>query len=105
MPDYRRNRVPGGTFLFTVNLLDRRSDLVVMQIDTLRAAMRQARVASAPLSTSTPGSSFPTTCTACANRQRLAAECATLFRPTLAIEFENSGAKSHIMYHVKHNSA
>jgi hypothetical protein len=26
MPDYRRNRVPGGTFFFTVNLLDRRSD-------------------------------------------------------------------------------
>jgi REP-associated tyrosine transposase len=22
MPDYRRNRVPGGTFFFTVNLLD-----------------------------------------------------------------------------------
>jgi hypothetical protein len=27
MPDYCRNRVPGGTFFFTVNLLDRRSDL------------------------------------------------------------------------------
>jgi hypothetical protein len=27
MPDYRRNRVPGGAFFFTVNLLDRRSDL------------------------------------------------------------------------------
>ena len=25
MPDYRRNRVPGGTFFFPVNLLDRRS--------------------------------------------------------------------------------
>jgi hypothetical protein len=23
MPDYRLNRVPGGTFFFTVNLLDR----------------------------------------------------------------------------------
>jgi len=23
MPDYRRNRVPGGTYFFTVNLLDR----------------------------------------------------------------------------------
>jgi len=30
MPDYRR--VPGGTFFFTVNLRDRRSDLLVTQI-------------------------------------------------------------------------
>ena len=43
MPDYRRNRVPGGTFFFTVNLLDRRSDLLVMQIDALREAVRQTR--------------------------------------------------------------
>ena len=27
MPDYRRNRVPDGTFFFTVNLLDRRCRL------------------------------------------------------------------------------
>jgi putative transposase len=43
MPDYRRNRVPGGTFFFTVNLLDRRSDLLVTQIDGLREAIRQVR--------------------------------------------------------------
>jgi len=43
MPDYRRNRVPGGTFFFTVNLLDRRSDLLVTQIDILRAAVRRVR--------------------------------------------------------------
>jgi putative transposase len=43
MPDYRRNRVPGGTFFFTVNLLDRRSDLLVTQIDALRGAVRQVR--------------------------------------------------------------
>jgi REP-associated tyrosine transposase len=30
MPDYRRNRVPGGTFFFTVNLLDRSSDLFAL---------------------------------------------------------------------------
>jgi putative transposase len=29
MPEYRRNRVPGGTIFFTVNLRDRRSDLLV----------------------------------------------------------------------------
>jgi putative transposase len=33
MPDYRHNRVPGGTFFFTVKLLDRRSDLLVARID------------------------------------------------------------------------
>jgi putative transposase len=43
MPDYRRNRVPGGTFFFTVNLLDRRSNLLVGHIDTLRDAVRRVR--------------------------------------------------------------
>ncbi len=43
MPDYRRNRVPGGTFFFTANLLDRRSDLLVEQIDALREAVRRVR--------------------------------------------------------------
>src|ERR1700739_377023 len=43
MSDYRRNRVPGGTFFFTVNLLDRRSNLLVMQIDALRDAVRWVR--------------------------------------------------------------
>src|SRR5438105_5837475 len=43
MPDYRRNRVPGGTFFFTVNLLDRRSDLLVAQINMLRDAVRRVR--------------------------------------------------------------
>jgi putative transposase len=41
MPDYRRNRVPGGTYFFTVNLHDRGSDLLVTQIDALRKAVRQ----------------------------------------------------------------
>ena len=44
MPDYRRNRVPGGTFFFTANLLDRRSDLLVTQIRALRDAVRQVRL-------------------------------------------------------------
>jgi putative transposase len=43
MSDYRRNRVPGGTYFFTVNLLDRRSDLLVARIDTLRQAVRGAQ--------------------------------------------------------------
>jgi putative transposase len=43
MPDYRRNRIPGATYFFTVNLLDRRSDLLVEHIDALRAAVRKVR--------------------------------------------------------------
>jgi len=43
MPDYRRNRVAGGTYFFTVNLLDRRSDLLVARIDALRGAVRGVR--------------------------------------------------------------
>jgi len=43
MPNYRRNRVPGGCYFFTVNLLDRRSDLLVSEIDALRDAVREAR--------------------------------------------------------------
>jgi REP-associated tyrosine transposase len=46
--NHRRNRVPGGTFFFTVNLLDRRSDLLVARIDALCGAVRQLR-ARAPL--------------------------------------------------------
>ncbi len=41
MPDYRRNRVPGGTYFFTINLRDRSSDLLITQIDALRTAVRQ----------------------------------------------------------------
>ena len=37
MVNYRRNRVAGGTFFFTVNLLDRRKKtLLVDHVDTLR---------------------------------------------------------------------
>jgi hypothetical protein len=42
-PDYRRNRVPDGTFFFTLNLLDRRSNLLVANIDALRDAVRRVR--------------------------------------------------------------
>jgi putative transposase len=43
MPDYRRNRVPGGTYFFTVNLFDRSSRLLVDRIDALREAVRTTR--------------------------------------------------------------
>ena len=44
MPDYRRVWVPGGTFFFTVNRLERRNRrLLVEHIDHLRAAFRDAQ--------------------------------------------------------------
>jgi putative transposase len=43
MPDYRRFRVPGGTYFFTVNLLERRLDLLVRHIDDLREAVRATK--------------------------------------------------------------
>ena len=43
MPEYRRNRVPGGTYFITVNLLDRRSDLLVTHIGLLRASVSRVR--------------------------------------------------------------
>lgn len=38
MPNYRRLRIPGGTYFFTVALEDRRSDLLVRRIHHLRSA-------------------------------------------------------------------
>jgi putative transposase len=43
MPNYRRAFVLGGCWFFTVNLLDRRSKLLVEQIDALRAAVQWTR--------------------------------------------------------------
>jgi putative transposase len=43
MPNYRRPFVPGGTWFFTVNLLDRSSSLLVEEIDLLRAAIQRTR--------------------------------------------------------------
>ena len=45
MVGYRRMRVPGGTFFFTVTLRDRRSALLTDRIDDLRAAWRAAKPA------------------------------------------------------------
>jgi putative transposase len=44
MPNYRRAFIPGGTYFFTVNLLERRSnDLVVRHISALRESVRTTR--------------------------------------------------------------
>ncbi len=43
MPEYRRNHVESGTYFFTVALADRRSDLLVKEVDALRASVLRAR--------------------------------------------------------------
>lgn len=43
MVRYRRNRVPDGTFFFTVTLRDRRSDALVRHVHALRNAWRAAK--------------------------------------------------------------
>ena len=44
MPDYRRHLVAGATYFFTVNLLDRRSGLLVERIGVLRQVVARVRV-------------------------------------------------------------
>jgi putative transposase len=43
MPNYRRAFVPGGCWFFTVNLLDRRSQLLTDNIEVLRSTTRKTR--------------------------------------------------------------
>lgn len=44
MPDFRRCGVPGGSYFFTVNLLDRHGNtLLIDRIDLLRDAVRRVR--------------------------------------------------------------
>jgi len=43
MPEYRRHYVPGACYFFTVNLADRRSDLLIREIATLRHAVARTR--------------------------------------------------------------
>ncbi len=45
MPNYRRIRVPGGTYFFTVNLLERQRRLLIEHVDLLRDAFRVAHAA------------------------------------------------------------
>jgi putative transposase len=44
MPNYRRAKVAGATYFFTVNLLDRRSRLLTDHIDALHEAIEWVRV-------------------------------------------------------------
>lgn len=43
MPDYRRHRLSGATYFFTVNLYDRKSSLLIDQIDILRHTVARVR--------------------------------------------------------------
>ena len=43
MPNYRRLRIAGGRYFFTVNLADRRSSLLTDRVEDLRFAVRRAR--------------------------------------------------------------
>ena len=43
MTNYRRNRLAGGTFFFTVNLADRSAALLTTHVDLLRNAFRYAK--------------------------------------------------------------
>ena len=43
MSRYRRSLVPGATYFFTVTLADRRSQLLVEQMDRLRTALQTVR--------------------------------------------------------------
>jgi putative transposase len=43
MPNYRRAFVPGGCWFFTVNLLERRQNLLVDHIEALRSAIAHTR--------------------------------------------------------------
>ena len=42
---YRRSSEAGGTWFFTVNLLDRTSDLLIRHVDILREVTREVRLA------------------------------------------------------------
>lgn len=43
MSNFRRMRVAGGTWFFTVNLHDRQSDLLTRKIVELRQSIRKAK--------------------------------------------------------------
>ncbi|GAA0211989.1 transposase [Kangiella japonica] len=43
MPNYRRSRVEGGTYFFTVNTLSRQKQLLTRHIDALREAFRSVK--------------------------------------------------------------
>jgi putative transposase len=55
MSDYRRYRVSGRIYFFTINLLERRADLVLRHIEQDAAAIRAGCCALAPFDISSVG--------------------------------------------------
>ena len=43
MTEYRRNRIPGGCYFFTVALANRKTDLLIQHMNVLRHAVRAAK--------------------------------------------------------------
>jgi putative transposase len=43
MPNYRRNRVEGGTYFFTITLQNRASQILIENIDLLRESVRKVK--------------------------------------------------------------
>jgi putative transposase len=43
LPNYRRSRVKGGTYFFTVNTLNRQQELLIRHIDALRDAFKSVK--------------------------------------------------------------
>ena len=43
MSNYRRNYVSGGSYFFTVNLLERKNSLLVEHIDELRKSVKKTQ--------------------------------------------------------------
>lgn len=62
MPDYRRYRLPGGCYFFTVNLL--RTETICSSAKSNVCGWRYARCVRCTHFTWTAGSCFPNTCTA-----------------------------------------
>ncbi len=43
MPNYRRNKIPGGTYFFTVTLLNRKSNYLTEHINSLRNSFSKVK--------------------------------------------------------------
>ena len=69
MPRYRRVKIEGGLFFFTLALADRSSDLLVRHIERARRASRGS--AGAPVRSKLwPSASSPTICMRCGSSRR-----------------------------------
>ncbi len=59
---YRRADAAGGTYFFTVNLVERHSDLLVREIEVLRAVMQVVKQAHPYATLATGGTAGPSAC-------------------------------------------